>query len=170
MKRKPNVRKFIMQGPNFGLTSNFVHEILRKLWLNCPIITKAELNNNHYISCQNLAKIHFSLSGYALNTDRVEGMESEKAPTTRTSIQKRQRHHFHEPYSDVRGDLESREGVATLSSNFWFRKLLKDATWQILNLKPCGISAKDPGCHRFRVEYSSFSKSALWKVTHWPQG
>jgi hypothetical protein len=72
-----------------------------------------------------LVKTCFSQSVYAL---WEEGMEGQKAPTTRTSVQKRQRHHFHEPYADVRGDLESGEGVATLSSNFWFRKLLKDAT------------------------------------------
>jgi hypothetical protein len=55
-------------------------------------------------------------------------MESLKAPMTQTNVQKRWHHHFHKPYLDFRGDLESGEGVATVSSKFWFRKLLKDAT------------------------------------------
>jgi len=41
-----------------------------------------ELYNNHYIICE----IYLSPNGYALNTDWEEGMESQKAPTTRTSV------------------------------------------------------------------------------------
>ena len=40
------------------------------------------LYNNHYITCE----IYLTPSGYALNTDWEEGMERQKAPTTRTSV------------------------------------------------------------------------------------
>ena len=79
-----------------------------------------------------------------------------KAPTVRTNVEKRQRHLLNAPYLDTESDLEFGRGVATPSSNLRFRNLLKSATWQFWDLYPSGISAKDPTCHKFRFENSSW--------------
>ena len=53
-------------------------------------------------------------------------------------------------------DLEFEGRVPTPPSNSRFRKLLKSATWQIWDLYPSGTSAKDPTCHQFGFENSSW--------------
>jgi hypothetical protein len=75
--------------------------------------------------------------------------------------------HFPKPFWDTQVSLEFEEGVATLSSNLRFRKLLKYATWQpVTGLE--SETLRHFGKHNgFRVEHSTFLKFGLWKVTHY---